>query len=257
MGQRHQSFVYLRHNPVKSFYDSLGLEDKSKWRDKLKQYLNYEEQRKKDIEAFGDGGSATVAYHHQWMYGRSALHAALNLLEFSKMAASQGVYSSNPFHEDFYKYGRSNPKDTVELVTNIMSMFNDRQLSPYTRCAVEGFHLLNYDEPDMRENFSRFDNNDGVTILDPEKGKYCFINISEQDVTNTSASALPSMTPCSAQEYVEAYYPSTLTKGAVEHIKYHMTDSSKKWTQKDADNYLKTNAKVNSKFLKGSNHSRL
>ena len=93
------------------------------------------------------------------------------------------------------------------------------------------------------------------------------MNISEQDKTSTSSSALPKLTPCSAMDYIEAYYPSTLTSGAKAHIAWLKGKENRKYkTEKGLtgealekqitkgvakyEKELKENAFINKKFAK-------
>ncbi len=65
----------------------------------------------------------------------------------------------------------------------------------------------------IREDFTRGDNNDGITIIDTIENKYCFMNIdtyADPSESYYDAKALPQLKPVSAREYVAAYYGETI-----------------------------------------------
>ncbi len=61
----------------------------------------------------------------------------------------------------------------------------------------------------MRLNFTMGDNNDGISIIDTIERKYCLMNISNYDAEYTDVSALQSMLPYDANDYVHCYYPES------------------------------------------------
>lgn len=265
MGQRHQCFIHMP-NFSKSFYKGKLEQNHEQESGKLTAYVELMTKKDADDKAFGEKDTTVLAWHHQWLYGRSAPLACLNVLDFLSLTNKRDG-STNPFSTD-YRGDSDEPKDIVRDITSVLSLFRDVQLSPQTRGAgIERFSFLNYEEPEMREDFTRGDNNDGIFIVDAITGKYCFMNISEQDKRNTKVSALPTLTPCSAMEYIEAYYPSTMTAGAKAHIKWLQGKENRKYKsdkgltgaqleeqiQSEVTKYeaeLKENASINKKFAK-------
>ena len=272
MGQRHQCFIHMP-SFSKQFYeeafDSIKSREQKKPGD-LTKLIELNIEKELDDKAFGTGKNTVLAYHHQWLYGRSAPLACLNVLDFLDMTNDEHS-DTNPFSLKYGKYYRGiAPKERVKIITSVMAIFNDRQLLPYTRnSGIERFSFLNYDEPDMRVNFTNGDNNDGIFIIDAKTKKYCFMNIYKQDKKRShSVLSLPQLTPCSAMDYIEAYYPSTMTPAAKEHIKWlqgkenrkNIEDRGMAFFRKDVadaevqkqvlkfEEEMKENIKINKKF---------
>lgn len=223
MGQRHQCFIHMQ-NFSKKFYEtelSANQEKEAGKSGKLSEYMEIMKQKEDDDKAFGEKNNTVLAWHHQWLYGRSAPLACLNVLDFLDGTNDKDV-STNPFSSEYGKYYRGiTPKERVKTITSVLAIFRDRELHPYTRNnGVERFSFLNYEEPEMRQDFTRGDNNDGIFIIDVATKKYCFMNIYKQDKKRTSSAALPQLQPMSAIDYIEAYFPSTMTIGAKSHIKW-------------------------------------
>jgi len=267
MGQRMQFFLHT-HNFAKKFYEDNSKENHKDNFRLFRLWMEIMEKKPDDDKAFGTDEKTTICYHHQWIYGRSAPLACLNVLDFLDMTKDSNS-DTNPFSPEYGKYYRGvAPKERAQIITSVLSVFRDTQLGPYTRnSGVEKFALLNYDEPEMREDFTRGDNNDGICIIDTVTKKYCFMNFSDQDKTHTSSSCLPTLQPCSAMDYIEAYYPSTMTPGAKAHIAWikgkenrkNLTDRGKVGAEleahiaKEVTKYeaeMKHNAKINKKFAR-------
>ncbi|MDP2692694.1 MAG: hypothetical protein Q8O88_03600 [bacterium] len=260
MGQRFQCFINVP-NFSKQFYAEKKLDDKKEWKNNFRGYIELMNQKDYDDKAFGEKDNLILGFYHQWMYGRSAPLACLNILDF--LDATSDNYDTNPFSPEYEKHYRGiAPTERAKIITSILSLFRDRELMPYTRSSgVEKFRLLNTedkDEPTMTLDFTAFDNNDGIAIIDTITKKYCFMNISSQDKKSTSSSALPTLQPCSAMDYIEAYYPSTLTSGAKAHIKWllgkenrgNKTDDQIQREVVKYEKELKENAFINKKFAK-------
>lgn len=195
MGQRHQIFI----RTINPYHHTYG-EDKAKAR-----------------RLFGTHKTTVLAYHNQWLYGRSALLSALNILEFNegftkdeRFGKKPSMGYNNPFHNDFI---RSNEVDSfLRVVESTLNLC--REENEFRGKGWLGSWLLNHDEPQMREFFTYGDNNDGITIIDTLENKYCFMNVhgygNEEDSFNVGF--LPYLKPCSGKKYVEAYCPSSASR---------------------------------------------
>jgi len=174
---------------------------------------------KKHINLYGTGEFTILPYHNQWLYGRSALQVALNLLnhgfQFSReektdtkaWGGNHTPICPNGMKGDFTDIDRLT--SSIGFILNyipVKTMFNEAGL-------LGSFYLK--DEPEMRKDFRMGDNNDGITIIDVVENKYCFMNISEfvrekGDRAN-SASDLTYLFPSSAHDYVRCYYGETVS----------------------------------------------
>jgi hypothetical protein len=196
MGQRHQIFVKIA-NPVK--YAS---------------FKNATEKKEREAE-FGTGEFTVLAYHNQWLYGRSALQNALHLLQFGKQFTKEektdikswGAYDC-PFGVNGMKQ-KFSIDETINSIAFIMN-FNPVKTAWLDAGIGSSFYIGKEDEG-IREDFTRGDNNDGITIIDLVENKYCFMNIYEQDLVDCyDVKHLPKFKPASAKEYVAAYYGETI-----------------------------------------------
>ena len=191
MGQRHQLFLKV-NNPVKN-----------------KRNYSSDEDKKLMRKIFGSGKHTIIALHHQWLYGRSAVSVINHILNVTN-TDTMNEYN-NPFGES-YMIGSLD-----EYITDIMMLLQVQTDPRFPRgIGIERMTFLNseciddgkYDSRwDMRLYFNIGDNNDGISIIDTIERKYCLMNISSQEIGNTSVSNLPSMIPCSAEDYVHSYYP--------------------------------------------------
>ena len=201
MGQRHQIFIKVL-NPVK-----------------LKRNYATDTDKKLARKMFGSGKYTMLAIHHQWLYGRSAIY---NINHIFNITDNVNEYT-NPFSENY----SFNSLDVYIKEVMMLLQVQTNPLHP-RGTGIERMIFLNsesidengkYDSKwDMRLNFTNGDNNDGVSIIDTIERKYCLMNISSQDLEYTnSVYILPSMTPCSALEYVSAYYPRKVdTRGNIQ-----------------------------------------
>jgi len=188
MGQRHQVFVKI-HNPIYKQKDRIKVEEYNKLK-----------------KEFGTKKYTVLAYHNQWLYGRMAPIIAFRLLNFANMCREDKINYADPFSEK--ASNNINHNDIVNSVTYTLSLHRG-EFNTGRAAGFERFWYLNKDEPYMRENCTHGDNNDGITIIDLVEMKYCFMNIynQETDEDYESVSVLPSLKPCSAKEYIRAYYP--------------------------------------------------
>lgn len=191
MGQRHQLFLKV-NNPYKNKRNYSSNDDKKLMR-----------------KIFGSGKHTIIALHHQWLYGRSAVSVINHILN---------VTNPNTMNEYNNPFGESYMIESLEKYIDDIMMLLQVQTDPkFPRgVGIERMTFLNsecidegkYDSRwDMRLDFTMGDNNDGVSIIDTIERKYCLMNIFSQEIGDTSVSNLPSMIPCSAEDYVDSYYP--------------------------------------------------
>ena len=207
MGQRHQIFVKVL-NPV----NILAKHDVT---EKMK-------------TAFGTDKYTVLAFHNQWLYGRSALRHCLNLLTHAFQLDKKekdsksgfGAYGS-PLTYNGINSKFADPEKWVDAIAFIMNYLAEK--TEFNDAGFLGSFYLGFDEPVMREDFTMGDNNDGITIIDVVENKYCFMNIStykrESGDLAYSASDLPYLKPVSAHDYVRAYYGESVKTVNPYHIK--------------------------------------
>lgn len=192
MGQRHQLFLKV-NNPVKN-----------------KRNYSSDKDKKLMRKMFGSGKHTIIALHHQWLYGRSAVSVINHILN---------VTNPNTMNEYNNPFGESYMIESLEKYIDDIMMLLQVQTDPkFPRgVGIERMTFLNsecidegkYDSRwDMRLDFTMGDNNDGVSIIDTIERKYCLMNIFSQEIGDTSVSNLPTMIPCSAEDYVNSYYPN-------------------------------------------------
>ena len=176
---------------------------------------------KAHIDTYGTGEFTILPYHNQWLYGRSALQVALNLLNHGFQFNREEKTSTKAWggnHTPICPNAMKNDFSNVEKLTSsigfilnyipVKTMFNE--------AGLLGSWFLGKDEPEMREDFRMGDNNDGITIIDVVENKYCFMNINEWQNRDkgervNSASDLPYLFPSSAHDYVRCYYGETVS----------------------------------------------
>lgn len=120
-----------------------------------------------------------VALHHQWLYGRQALHLLANVLEFDKKAKRH-----SPF--------RDGMDNELEALTALYSM------------DAKGGYFHTVHDLNGSVNPLHGDNNDGITIIDftEKEPRYCFMSLPD----NGHGDRLEKMVPLSAADYIRAYY---------------------------------------------------
>ena len=194
MGQRHQTFVRVLNpvNVVRKIYAT----------DRM-------------IKVFGKDKYTVLPFHNQWLYGRSALQQALNLLTHSSQfnqTQLEGigiVAKSTPLSSDGIGYMFTNMDKYIRTIEFILGYIP--VATQYNNAGMLGSYFIGESEPEMRHDFTLGDNNDGITIIDTITNKYCFMNICEwSDRTKgefmSSSIDLPYLKPVSAHAYVKAYY---------------------------------------------------
>lgn len=135
-----------------------------------------------------------AAFHHQWLYGASAVNVALDALNY---AAEDPAGDGSPLvsgHSDI-----SFADDLLHVLSNI---YRGAQ-----RDKKEVECILDITDELVKDNYRMGDNNDGVLILDLRefaKPRYCFLSNS-----NVGSDRKPN--PLSGAAYVKTYY-STIHK---------------------------------------------
>ncbi len=206
MGQRHQVFIRVL-NPAKVLKNHIKSGDKKKY-----------------STMFGTGEYTVLAFHHQWLYGMSAVFNLASVLNFAKSITNKKNHR-NIFSENIMSYEFGTPERFVQSVQSIMELITDTK---HPRgVGFERFTFLNPTEPYMREFYTNGDNNDGVTIIDLETMKYCFMNIGGDSTIEMA----PRHKPISAEEYAHLYYPHT-EEEAQKKFK------SQEYTQEDKERYF-------------------
>ena len=210
MGQRHQVFIKT-NNPnygKKNEKATIG-----GW---VKDKFTLDPRTQK---ALGGRKHTVLAYHHQWLYGRSAAFIAHKLMALALSFKKDGTYESDYNHPLAPKFNKTFTmvlEKAGEFFKYYMGIITPGENFP-RGVGFENFIFLNPDEPVMRERFDHGDNNDGITIVDMIEKKYCLMNIydhnyaDEGDVSE-NVDDLPHLTPVSAVDYAKAYYPTEKNK---------------------------------------------
>lgn len=238
MGQRHQIFIKII-NPTKFLQG--------------KDYVPTPKEKALMVKQFGTGEFSMLAYHNQWLYGRSALQNALGLLKFASQFSKEAkTTSSGGYNVPFTVDGIRQQYNTVaKLTTALGFIMNFRpQSTEWLEAGIGGSFYIGETDEGINFDFTRGDNNDGITIIDLVENKYCFMNEStynyaEPGELNYSVRDLPSLVPVSASEYVKAYYGETI---ATVNPYYLESRNGKKV---DIDKVLKGIVSTNKKAVKG------
>ena len=228
MGQRHQIFVKIL-NPLNELS------------------FNTDEEKKKATKELGTGKYCILAYHNQWLFGRSALQQALSLLMFGKQFSHKSKTGERDdygsYNCPFSKSGFNEFNSIQKIADGIAMVLNLRLRTTAWLSAGIGSTWYLGSEEGMNQDFTRGDNNDGITIIDVVENKYCFMNIDKQRDDDYSASALPSMVPVDAKAYVQAYYGETL-----ETLNPYYKENK---TEAQTSKLLQSNIKVNAQAYRG------
>ena len=169
MGQRHQIYVVKKNG---GFF----LEDK-----KSNNYKNH-------VSKYGSKPTIIFPYHHQWLYGQTALMNCLNLFRM-------GQKINYPrFDENGFKF-----EELTDIYKNIQSLTLREGKINFETLLFEGD-----DNPQSRFHFDLGDNNDGITIVFPEEKKYCFMFINTP--IDGQLDRVPYV-PMNAEQYLKCYYP--------------------------------------------------
>ncbi len=238
MGQRHQIFIRIA-NPIKHMR---GLGNKDTKLASLKKQL-------------GNGDTCILAFHHQWLYGRSALANAVRILKFgsqftTKQKLTKDGYEQAPFLPNYMQWY----VDELREVTDALAFIMNYQATdePWLKAGLNrGCFYIGETDGNINHDFTMGDNNDGITIIDLVNNKYCFMNPFESYSTEDgelhhSASDLPTLKPCSAHDYVDCYYGEKLDTCNP----YYLKDKTAEEQAKIIEDNIKTNAMLVKRFKK-------
>jgi hypothetical protein len=197
MGQRVQILVSIP-NPVKHIIFSNKAE------------------KQKAIEMLGNGKTTILSFHNQWLFGRSSLQQCLALLEFANNFTKKDLLSPNGglYNVPFSVTG-FNTYNTIEKITKAIAfIMNFRpKNTEWLAAGIGSSWFVGSDEYDieLREDFTRGDNNYGVIIVDMINKKYCFTNpYSKSREKKYDVRNLPMCKPFDAHSYVKCYYGETV-----------------------------------------------
>jgi hypothetical protein len=231
MGQRVQILVQIP-NPVKHLY----------FKDKA--------EKQKAIEVLGNGKTTILSFHNQWLFGRGALQQCLSLLQFANNFTKKDLLGN---HSSLYDVPFSvtgfNNYNTIEKITKAIAfIMNFRpNNTEWLSAGVGASFYIGTDEYDieLREDFTRGDNNDGVIIVDMINKKYCFTNpYSKSREKKYDVRNLPMCKPFDAHSYVKCYYGETIKT-----IKpYHLENKTKEQQLELVKYNIKVNGELANQF---------
>jgi len=242
MGQRSQ--IYLKmENVGKAWAEREYLHNPKAWKNKIPEYVEAQENYHKWKMMYGEDDTIIVAFHHQWLYGRTFPIVASMLLYASKVFKEDD--SKSYFHKSLWKEGHytgakditlDDPHSLIKWMESYISNIMDQELGQYARNGVERYTLLSAEHEvndafRYDKDFTRGDNNDGVLIVDLLETKYCFININSGESIN-----FPNMKPVSALKYIKSYYPECFEDLAED--------------ETETPEVLSQNCEINTKFAK-------
>ena len=178
-------------------------------------------------KALGRKKVANFAFHNQWLFARSALVCASNVLDMADLMSLDGSDYNNPLSVDRVRSRHYGDKGLLSWTKELAFVHGFIPPSKNTEFRGAGmadtFPLLEnciengvYDESaDNAQHFDIGDNNDGVTIIDCINKKYCFINISNYNYAkkgdlNQNVGDLPYLKPVGAREYLNVYCPESV-----------------------------------------------
>lgn len=236
MGQRHQIYIKVK-NPNEIKRENIHLDDETKWRNRLEDFIQAKKTYKKHKIELGEEKETILAFHHQWLFGLTAIGNVYQFMKFLECVDEEyGLFS-----EYFLDY-KCSVQDFIDTVKNIMTIQNNVIGHKFGgRVGIERLIYLNAQldgdyAQDYRESYANGDNNDGCTIIDAINKKYCFV-----DFHGIREETLPLNTPISATDYYKVYYP------VEEHLlsEYDIRNST---AEKVAKKNLKTAKKIECLF---------
>lgn len=210
MGQRMQCYIRIA-NPLKTKELSGGIYDK------------------KDIKEaelyFGKDKFSIIPFHHQWLYGITAVGMLVKILKEVKRAKGDShpfspTLSYIPYSKQFDKKGFG----LIELIQAMISVTDFETSLIGGRFGKENLTYIGDEHFDFeakkvnrkwanhQKRCDMGDNNDGIMIIDVPSKKYCFMNIVKQYKGKDGRCCsyrLPQLKPVSAMDYHLAYYPLT------------------------------------------------
>ncbi|KAI0359614.1 hypothetical protein OH77DRAFT_1042688 [Trametes cingulata] len=146
-----------------------------------------------------------AAFHHDYSYGSIALRSAYRFLKTTSMSDNESVIRAE-LQELDGKYGRPGdaddgmPKIPCPYTAYLLGTSWTTHLDDSTGDMSFNAITLTLRILDVNMSCRAFPNDDGITVIDitfPTRPAYCMMVLSEPGA----------MTPLSAKEYLEAYYP--------------------------------------------------
>ena len=148
--------------------------------------------------------STNVGFHHQWLYGATALRSLKNALTFIKATS----LSNYPAYVS--------PHSLSEILDTFASIYSIDIESGYS----SGVHKFGYESVENQVVFTnnspetkdprKGDNNNGITVIDledPSQPAYCFLSIGHLEcLDETMGEAYDNFYPISALEWVDLHY---------------------------------------------------
>ncbi len=205
MARKHQVFL-ITHNIYKEMRNWLRSYDPKKYKP-LRLQLDVESKVAYEFSEmetfFGLEDTTVLVYHHQWLYGATALGVVYDALNFGRHVPGE----RNILHPEHYKFNGiknlSKFNMFLECTKSLLSLRNNSEVIKKIggRGGFERFALLNLDKPEVRHQFDSHPNDDGISIVDIIRKKYCFI-----DLPNSQTKHEKKYTPLSALEYYDCYY---------------------------------------------------
>jgi len=209
MGQRHQIYIRIV-NPLKN--------------KKLSGEIGNEKDKKEAELYFGKGKFSIIPFHHQWLYGTTAVGMLVKILKEAKRAKGDNhpfspELSEVPYSEERNKLRGFGLIELIQAMLSItdleVSLIGGRfKLEHLTYIGDEHFDYEKEKVDTRMVNHQHYcnmgDNNDGVMIVDIPSMKYCFMNIDKQEKRKDGrgrSNKLPQLKPVSAMDYQLAYYP--------------------------------------------------
>lgn len=143
------------------------------------------------------GKLGVAGFHHQWLYGMTAIESLSRVVEFHK---NQGEYG--PLKQDV-AYGLDRQCDVIT------SLYSTDHITGYWHYV---HNLLKEEDLGPISDPRNGDNNDGITVIDVSNGdfRYCFMSIGHLE---GEVDPKP-FVPLTAREYLLCYYPKFLDKKA-------------------------------------------
>lgn len=182
-----------------------------------------------------------AGYHHQWLYGYSAISALSRVVQFwvnsedKTIPKDSSFRLSGPLRTDVC-YGLPRQSKVID--------------SLYSIDIEEGYwaNICNFiqDYTDLKPGEipsevldpRNGDNNDGITIIDcfdPEVIKYCFMSVGHLE---GEINPKKTLVPMSAREYLLCYYPEFMDKKGGWKDHNDKTKGRQVFDPKDFDTYL-------------------
>jgi hypothetical protein len=152
----------------------------------------------RDLESF------TAAFHHQWLYGGTAIQQLRNMLEFNKNVGIHGQLNGK-YTQLSSNENMLTPNDIIKIVDNCFSM--NVAVGYHSTMMSLNEEAAKYDENSLRPDYQ--DNNDGQTFVDftGDKIKYCFtFPFDKEEDEEDETLAAKCWEPLSARDYVKHYY---------------------------------------------------